>query len=287
MSHDEPQVPWPKTETSNALPRRVGAVIVNWNTRALLARTLFGLTRVLETGPLHEIVVVDNASDDGSVELAHALADAGVIRLITNSEQRYHGPGLTQGVNLLSTCEERDLVDLIWALDSDVFVLRPDVLRVATATMTEMGAVYAGDPEGYEPGPPQLTTRQVLMHSTLFDPRVVWRPRYRPFLEHGDPSGHMQSDLRAEEHRILAFPFCSDGYLLHLGRSTLAEVAARAEASNRYYDWASTHFVPHYGLHPRGAELLAEFEERYRVSVPDDGTDTIVEALVVTDPASC
>lgn len=284
MSHDEPQVPWPKTPPSGALAPRVGAVIVNWNTRPLLARTLFGLRRVLAPGLLHEIVVVDNASDDGSLELAHALADASVIRLIANDEQRYHGPGLTQGVNLLAACEAGERVDLIWALDSDVFVLRPDVLRVAIATMNETGAVYAGDPEDYEPGPPHLTGRQVLMHSTLFDPHVVWQSRHRPFLEHGDPSGHMQADLLADEHRILAFPFCSDGYLLHLGRSTLAEVAARAEASNRYHDWATTHFVPHYGLHPRGAELLAEFEDRYRAAVPDDATDTIVEALAATDP---
>ena len=273
-------VPWPQSASgSTAGSLRAGVVTVNWNTRALLARVLFGLTQVLEPGLVAEIVVVDNASDDGSAELARALADAGVIRLIANREQRYHGPGLTQGVNLLAARAAAEPLDVVWAVDSDVFVLRPDVLRGATAALRAFGAVVAADPEDYEPEPLGLTDRVGGAHCLLFDPAVVWQPRHRPFLEDGEPSRHMQADLRERGHRVLAFPFCADGYVLHLGRATLAEVAARGETSNRYHHWAIAHRVPHYGLNPDGERLLAEFEARYRAAVPDDTVETIVKAL--------
>jgi glycosyltransferase involved in cell wall biosynthesis len=58
--------------------------------------------QVVDRGTIAEVVVIDNASDDGSRELAQHLADQGVIRFIANDTQRHHGPGLTQGVNLLA-----------------------------------------------------------------------------------------------------------------------------------------------------------------------------------------
>ena len=54
-------------------PFKLSIVIVNFNTRADLERCLESLT----TNPpaiLHEIIVVDNASSDGSVEAVRRLA---------------------------------------------------------------------------------------------------------------------------------------------------------------------------------------------------------------------
>lgn len=117
---------WPEVDRGDG-SLTVGVVIVNWNTRQLLARLLYGLKKVVAPGLVSEIVVVDNASDDGSLELAGALSDAGVIRLLANDSQRYHGPGLTQGVNVLSgLAHSGSVVDLVWALDTDILILRPD-----------------------------------------------------------------------------------------------------------------------------------------------------------------
>ena len=276
MDLDEPQHPWPVGRRS-ADGTKVGVVTVNWNTAGLLARLVYGLRRVVAPGTITEIVVVDNASTDGSVDLARALAAAGVVHLIENPVQRYHGPGLTQGVNHLARCADR--VDLVWVLDTDVFVLRPDVLDVAVGALDDSGAVLAADPEDYTPGPAALTAGPLALCSTLFDPAMVWRPRYRPFLEDGEPSRHLVADLHGDGRPVLAFPFCADRYLLHLGRATLAQVRARADATNRYGDWAAGHHEPHYAGLPDGAALAAGFEEAFRAAVPDDRPETLVATL--------
>lgn len=275
-------VPWPADQAAafEVDRARVGVVTASWNTRALLARMLYGVLRIVAGGTVVEVVVVDNASDDGSRELAQRLAEAGIIRFIGNDSQRYHGPALTQGVNLLADlARHAEPVDLIWALDSDVLVLRPDVVRAAAAAMSSFGAVFAADPDDYAPGPPRVTTERLSMCSTLFDPAIVWQPGHRPFLEDGDPSRHLQADLTGAGHRRLAFPFCSDGYVLHLGRGTLAQVAARDAIDNRYHAWAIERHEPHFALRADGAALASRFEERYRVAVPDDRIETLVDAL--------
>jgi glycosyltransferase involved in cell wall biosynthesis len=275
-------VAWPTDQSTFEVDRlRVGVVTVNWNTRGLLAKMLYGVLQVIERGTIVEVVVVDNASEDGSRELARRLADEGIIRFIDNDTQRYHGPGLTQGVNLLARLAGNSArpVDLIWALDSDVLVLRPDTLRAAGAAMAAFDAVFAADPGDYSPGPPRVTTERLSMCSTLFDPAIVWQPGHHPFLEDGEPSRHLQADLVRARHRLLAFPFCHDAYVLHLGRSTLAEVAARNAANNRYHDWAVRRHQPHFGLRRDGPELARRFEALYRSVVPDDHIDTLIAAL--------
>ena len=116
--------------------------------------------------------------------------------------------------------------------------------------------------------------------STLFDPTVVWRPPHRPFLHHGEPSRALQDDLRAVGHRLLAFPFCADGYLLHLGRGTLAEVHGRDDVANDFRDWAADHHVHHYAGRADGEQLARSFETHYRAAVADDSDAALVEALL-------
>lgn len=83
---------------------------------------------------------------------------------------------------------------------------------------------------------------------------------------------------RLQGQPILSFPFRSHGYLVHLGRSTLAEVVRPGERSNRYYPWATDHHTPHFG-HPHGAALAATFEATYQTAMADDTDRTIVEVL--------
>jgi hypothetical protein len=59
--------------------------------------------------------------------------------------------------------------------------------------------------------------------------------------------------------RLVQFPFIEDGYLLHLGRGTLREVADGNDTSNRYYDWAIDHRDYHFAGRADGAQLLAAF----------------------------
>jgi hypothetical protein len=63
MTEDEPMRPWPlSTRVRGDAAPSVGVVTVNYNTRRLLARLLFGLRCVLAPGMIQAVVVVDNAS---------------------------------------------------------------------------------------------------------------------------------------------------------------------------------------------------------------------------------
>lgn len=69
-------------------------IIVNWNTRDLLCQCLESIYKTV-SGPTYEIIVVDNASSDGSVEM---LADRyPQVYVIANSENRGFGQANNQG----------------------------------------------------------------------------------------------------------------------------------------------------------------------------------------------
>jgi hypothetical protein len=86
--------------------------------------------------------------------------------------------------------------------------------------------------------------------------------------------------MEEQGQRLLSFPFRSHGYLVHLGRATLATVAHAEEATNRYYPWARDHHEPHFGLHPHGAALAAAFEATYMQVIGADADTAIVRALL-------
>ena len=75
-------------------PGRVAVITVSYNTRELTALLLWSLRRVLVWEAL-EIVVVDNASKDGSADLLAKIDAAGGCRLIANAGNAMHGPALT------------------------------------------------------------------------------------------------------------------------------------------------------------------------------------------------
>ena len=61
----------------------ISVIVVNWNRRELLRSCLTSLT--LQQGVPHEIILVDNGSTDGSVEMARLVVpDLRVIRNATN-----------------------------------------------------------------------------------------------------------------------------------------------------------------------------------------------------------
>src|SRR5205814_5630343 len=99
---------WPLDSGARRRDRaRVGIVVANFNTGRLIAQLVFSLYRLLGRTEFAQLVVVDNASTDGSRELLNALHHAGLIHLIRNRSQRYHGPALTQGISLLARRQPR------------------------------------------------------------------------------------------------------------------------------------------------------------------------------------
>jgi glycosyltransferase involved in cell wall biosynthesis len=265
-THRTQRTPWPfgSGKTRSDRPR-VGIVVVNSNTRRLIAQLVFSLYRVLGGSEFAQLVVVDNASSDGSRALLNELHGAGLIHLIRNRSQRYHGPALTQGISWLARRQRSvgvsDRLDYVWVLDSDVIVLRPDAIRDALDVFERSDAAAVGQTMGDPAYNRLLRHNQEMLHpcSLLLDPIRIWRQPIPPFLEDGAPATALQVAADDNGLRLLGFPFIEDGYLLHLGRGTLREVADGADTVNRYYEWAVDHSEYHFAGQENGAERLNAF----------------------------
>lgn len=230
----------------------VGIVAVNYETHDHIARLIWSLHRKLGRDEFSSLVVVDNGSGDGSVELLRACEAAGLLDLIANDEQRYHGPALEQGLSWLG---EHTECGLAWILDSDVVVLRRDTLRDASAALASSGAAAAGEPAD-DGG---LSTYCLLLD--LAQARGDGLPG---LIDHGEPSRELQEALRRRGRTLVPFPFASAGYVVHVGRATLRRLVESGRRENRYYEWAASHNRPHFGRHAGAMQayerLLAEFD---------------------------
>ena len=106
---------------SRAEPPRVVAVVVAYNRLALLRECLEGLAA--QSRPVDAIVVVDNASTDGSPDMvAERFPDVDLVRLRANTGG---AGGFAVG---LERALERHAADLVWIMDDDT-VPTPDALR--------------------------------------------------------------------------------------------------------------------------------------------------------------
>jgi glycosyltransferase involved in cell wall biosynthesis len=258
----------------------VAVVVANYNTCRLIAQLVFSLYRLLGRDQFSQVVVVDNASTDGSREVLAALHRARLIHLIRNRTQRYHGPALTQGISWLT--RSRSQVEYVWVLDSDVVVLRSDTVRDALATARQADAAAVGQKLG-DPAYNRLLTKNPEMLdpcSMLLDPRRMWQSSIPPFLEDGAPATALQLAADGLGLRLVDFPFVEDEYVLHLGRGTLREIALSGDAPNRYYEWALDHQEPHFGGHSRGAELYREFCDRFEAEVGELTPENLVQAIL-------
>jgi len=77
----------------------LSVIIVNWNTRDLLRRCLESIAAAV-TGIAHEIIVVDNASSDGSGVMVKERFPA--VHLIENPENRGFGAANNQALRIMA-----------------------------------------------------------------------------------------------------------------------------------------------------------------------------------------
>lgn len=267
---------WPSPPTPEP-PSGVVVASVNYNTKPMIARLLWSLYRFLGD-ELRSVVVVDNGSADGSLDLLQAAAEAGLCELILNQQNRHHGPGLSQAVSHLAQAQQSQPQTgprpWLWLLDSDCVVARGDAATAAIAVATEQNAALVG--EAYWN---QWNNRnQFAGFSLLLDPALVWRTAVGVIPDGGDPIGDFEQACVENGVPRCPFPFTQDGYLIHRGRSTLAAVRERAEVENPLYEWAQTHHAAHFQEAPdaeaRYAELVAEFEQQ----VPELTADALIQA---------
>lgn len=265
---------WPSDRSFGAA-ERVGVIMVSYNTIAVTAQAIYALLRTVRT-PAMRLVVVDNASTDGSAELLTALAKAGLCEVIVNGEQRYHGPALTQAMDHLAATQTADRrVGPVLVLDSDCIVLRPDTLSTGVDLMMAAGAGMVGQwsvDRWHRPG-------QLLgLHCLLLDPAQVWRDPVVPFDEDGNPSQRLQGSARQSGIAVAELPFTRDGYVVHLGQATLRALLRDDTSGSRYFDWARTHSEPHFMDEPAAAARYAAFVAEFTDEVGQLTADRLITA---------
>jgi GT2 family glycosyltransferase len=116
----------------------VAVVIVNWNTRRLLEVCLECLFESVPA-PLSEVIVVDNASTDGSVAMLREKFPA--VKRILNPENVGFARAVNQGIR----CSQAEYVLL---LNTDAFV-HPQAVATLVRVMEENPDVGAAGPRLY------------------------------------------------------------------------------------------------------------------------------------------
>jgi hypothetical protein len=254
---------------------RVGVVAVNYNTAPLIALLLWSLYQVMDTALLEQVVVVDNGSTDGSAELLSRLAGAGLCHLVANAENRSHGPGINQGISYLAqrAHETGRGPAWVWVLDSDCVVARPDTLEAALR-LTHAGPAVIGESQ---PDPWHGTDR-FGTHCLLIDPARTWHEPIATFDASGDPSFEFLASCQASGLPLAEFRFLRDGYVIHRGRGTLAELVRTQERSNPLHAWAVDHHEAHFGGIEGAAERYALLTARFHAAVPALDAPSLIRA---------
>jgi len=241
------RVDWPRTSGDGS----VSVVAVSYNTLTITLQMIFSVYRVLNAPPEH-LIVVDNGSTDGSAAFLAELDRLNLITLVSNTSSNQHGPGLNLGLDAARVLNPQ--ASYVWVLDSDVFVARGDALSASRQYLVDSGRALVGPLDRSAPTI-ELPEGYAHVSCLLFDPRRVWGGRTAVFLDAGDPGRQMQKTMRELGDPAGFFPFYDDGYLVHLGRASLMQVAATGETTNPLYNWAVTHNVHHYGNYPNGPQL--------------------------------
>jgi len=245
-------------------------VTVNYNTKRPVSMLLWSLYRFLGS-ELRSVIVVDNGSSDGSTEILQACARAGLCELILNATNRYHGPATNQALSHVASRfpGTHGGRPWIWLLDSDCVVARPDAATAAMSAAKAAGAALLGEAAWNQ----WHGDIRLCGYSLLLDPARAWRPEIGPFVEGGDPVGDFEQSCRRLRVSVATFPFTASGFIVHLGRGTLAGVYERREASNVFFDWAADHHEPHFQQVPearaRYSALLEEFDMAVRDLKPE------------------
>jgi GT2 family glycosyltransferase len=170
--------PFPQASSPGVAPE-VSVIIVNWNTRDLLRGCLDSV--LTETRVSHEVIVIDNASSDGSA--AMVAAEFPGVNLIANPDNRGFAAANNQG---LAVARGRhvlllnpDTIVLDGAIDTMLSWLasHPDVGCVGCQVLEGPGVIQ--QTSFADPGPLNLAIVELGLHRLWRWVPFFGRPWYR------------------------------------------------------------------------------------------------------------
>lgn len=233
--------------------------IVNYNTAQLISHLLFSLFRFMSAKARSnmDILIIDNASTDESRDILLAFQQVGMIRTILNDRQLYHGPALNQAVDVAVM----EKYDYLWTMDSDVVVIREEIVYDAIEFMVKTNAAIIGQE--------YLTMRMDnVPHISCM---VFDMARCKPKFGH---SGNPARKICAEAEPILNFPFRREYYILHMGGGTRAMIKATNDQGNEFFAVRGSLSAWPDGELP--SQIYEQFKQIYQSEVPTP--DHLLEA---------
>jgi hypothetical protein len=102
------------------------------------------------------------------------------------------------------------------------------------------------------------------------DPAALREPEVAPFTDGGDPAWELLTSAERTGLRLANFPFAAGGYLIHLGRGSLAAVASSTDPSHPLYSWAIEQHELHYNGIDAARDRHTRILRRFRSEVGPD-----------------
>jgi GT2 family glycosyltransferase len=247
----------------------IAAVVVNYNTRDLLRACL----RSIHAERIAEVVVVDNASTDGSPEMVRS--EFPEVRLIANAGNPGYGAGANQGIAATRA-------PCVLLLNSDTLLCPGSPSRLADRLDRHPRVAIAGprllNPDGtLQPSCfPYLTPFNVLVLNTWLNRFLRALPRYRPTWR-GTPSqdGHWVKGAALAIRRVAldAMDGFDESYFMYAEELDLChrlhcggwEIHYAPEASVVHLEGASTD----QNRHAMAERLFLSLEQFYRRHYPE------------------
>lgn len=117
-----------KNNTNNSLPT-VGIVVVSWNKKDYLLKLLDAILQLRY--PNYNVVVVDNASNDGSTECVRSLFPS--VTLLVNETNIGGTGGFNTGIEFCIN----EKYDYIWLLDNDALIEQDSLDHLVNAATSD------------------------------------------------------------------------------------------------------------------------------------------------------
>jgi GT2 family glycosyltransferase len=255
---------------------RVLACVVNWNTAEQLPQAIESL---LSQDGLAEVVVVDNASHDGSAEVVRRYPD---VRLVANDENRGFAGAANQGVELA----RRGGHDALLTCNPDVRLEAGHVEHVVAALARgPRRASVQGRLWRMEPGPAGErivdTTGHLAFRTRLFRNRGEGQPDTGQFDEPAEVfgvSGALALYRLAALDDVAVCGEVFDEHLFAFWEDVDLDWRLRRRGWEAWYEPTATAWHERGGAGPRRSAVVEElnFANRFLVLVKNDDPRVLV-----------
>lgn len=189
----------------------VALLIVHYKTLGLTQQALWSF---YEAYPNLSLYVVENASSDGSLEaLTNLQSQIPTLRLLPQSTNVHHGPGMDFGIRSLPN-------PYVLLLDSDCILFKKGLVEALLETAKTENAYMVGrlhwvDANGFDcpdGAHPYIHPHCALLHRETY-------LQLPPFEKHGAPCLSNQIEATQRKYNLIDFPV--QEHIYHIGRGTV------------------------------------------------------------------